>query len=163
MSHRIFFKQGIATLLIWMTAVISVSAADISPQMPSKEDKCPVCGMFVYKYPDWIAEIIFTDGTIYFFDGAKDLFKFYLDLKKYVPHKNIDEIAAIYVTEYYHMKLIDAKAAFFVIGCDVYGPMGKELIPLETEADAREFLQDHKGDRMVKFEHVKPFIIQKLD
>lgn len=163
MSHRIFFKQGIATLLIWMTAVISVSAADISPQMPSKEDKCPVCGMFVYKYPDWIAEIIFTDGTIYFFDGAKDLFKFYLDLKKYVPHKNIDEIAAIYVTEYYHMKLIDAKAAFFVIGSDVYGPMGKELIPLETEADAREFLQDHKGDRMVKFEHVKPFIIQKLD
>ena len=163
MSHRIFFKQGIATLLIWMTAVISVSAADISPQMPSKEDKCPVCGMFVYKYPDWIAEIIFTDGTIYFFDGAKDLFKFYLDLKKYVPHKNIDEIAAIYVTEYYHMKLIDAKAAFFVIGSDVYGPMGKELIPLETEADVREFLQDHKGDRMVKFEHVKPFIIQKLD
>jgi len=78
--------------------------------------------MFVYKYPDWIAQIIFNDASIYFFDGAKDMFKFYLDLNKYVPHKTIDEITAIYVTEYYHMKLIDAKAAFFVIGSHVYGP-----------------------------------------
>jgi nitrous oxide reductase accessory protein NosL len=61
------------------------------------------------------------------------------------------------------MKLIDAKTAFFVIGSDVYGPMGKELIPFETEADASEFMQDHKGDRIIKFEHIKPFIINKLD
>ncbi len=163
MHNRTFFKQGMAALLLWLVLNFPVYGADISPQKPTKEDKCPVCGMFVYKYPDWIAEIIFSDGSIYFFDGAKDMFKFYLDLKKYVPHKTIEEITALYVTEYYHMKLIDAKAAFFVIGSDVYGPMGKELIPFETEADASEFMQDHKGDRIIKFEHIKPFIIKKLD
>lgn len=164
MIYRISFKHGLALFFTWLIiAAYSVHAEDISPQKPEKDDKCPVCGMFVYKYPDWIAEIIFTDGSIYFFDGAKDLFKFYLDLKKYVPQKTIEEIKAIYVTEYYHMKLIDAKTAFFVIGSDVYGPMGKELIPFESEADALEFMQDHKGDRMIRFEQVKPFIIKKLD
>ncbi len=163
MFHGTLLKHGIAIFLTWMVVTFSVYAADISPQKPAKEDKCPVCGMFVYKYPDWIAQIIFSDGSLYFFDGAKDMFKFYLDLKKYIPHKTIEEITAIYVTEYYHMKLIDAKAAFFVIGSDVYGPMGKELIPFETEDDASEFMQDHKGDRIIRFEHIKPFIIKKLD
>jgi copper chaperone NosL len=163
MFYRNLFKQCLVVFFIWLVATFSVSAADITPQKPAKEDKCPVCGMFVYKYPDWIAQIIFSDGSIYFFDGAKDMFKFYLDLKKYAHHKNVEDISAIYVTEYYHMKLIGAKMAFFVIGSDVYGPMGKELIPFETEADANEFMQDHKGDRIIKFEHIKPFIIQKLD
>ena len=30
---------------------------------PSPKDRCPVCGMFVAKYPDWVAEIIFKDGS----------------------------------------------------------------------------------------------------
>lgn len=163
MGRDTLLKQSAAAILILLMTISLACASDFSPRKPEKEDKCPVCGMFVYKYPEWIAEIIFSDGSVYFFDGAKDMFKFYLDLNKYVPQKNIEEISAIYVTEYYHMELIEARTAFYVIGSDVYGPMGKELIPFETEADARVFLQDHKGDRVIKFEQVKPFIIQKLD
>ena len=48
-------------------------------------DKCPVCGMFVYKYPDWTAEIIFEEGAVFYFDGAKDFFKFYFNLR-YFPY-----------------------------------------------------------------------------
>ena len=39
--------------------------------------------MFVYKYPDWLAEIIYNDDSVEFFDGAKDLFKFYFNPDKY--------------------------------------------------------------------------------
>ena len=60
---------------------------DPAPVKPDKKEKCPVCGMFVYKYPDWVGEIIFNDGSTAFFDGAKDLFKYYFDLKKYNPGK----------------------------------------------------------------------------
>ena len=49
--------------------------------------------------------------------------------------------------EYYDMNMIDARKAFFVIGSDIYGPMGNELIPLATEEDARNLLKDHKGKR----------------
>lgn len=133
------------------------------PVEPSKEDKCPVCGMFVYKYPDWLAEIILKDESVEFFDGAKDLFKYYFDPKKYRPGKNKKNIAAIYVMEYYDMKMIDARNAFFVTGSDVYGPMGHELIALATEEDARNFLRDHKGKRILRFEEITPAVIEKLD
>jgi nitrous oxide reductase accessory protein NosL len=119
--------------------------------------------MFVYKYPDWTAQIIFEDGSVVFFDGAKDLFKFYFDIKKYSPEKSHKNIAAIYVTEYYEMKLIKVEDAFFVIGSDVFGPMGHELIPFASRADAEEFMKDHKGRRILKFEGVKPTVIKKLD
>ena len=117
--------------------------------------------MFVYKYPDWVGEIIFKDGSAAFFDGAKDLFKYYFNLKKYNPKKNKENIAAIYVTEYYDMKLIDAKGAYFVVGSDVYGPMGKELIPFVSKADAEGFKKDHKGNRILGFEDVKTGSNQK--
>jgi copper chaperone NosL len=156
-------KRFLVGLLISLIISSPAVSADITPLKPSQKDKCPVCGMFVHKYPDWAAQIIFTDGSVIFFDGAKDLFKFYFDIKKYTPDKSEKDIAAIYVTEYYEMKVIKAEDAFFVIGSDVYGPMGHELIPLASKADADEFMRDHRGRRILKFEAVKPVMIKKLD
>jgi copper chaperone NosL len=138
-------------------------AVTIEPVKPAKKHKCPVCGMFVYKYPDWLAEIIFKDGSVDFFDGAKDLFKYYFSPNKYSPGKSKKNIAAIYVMEYYDMQLIDARQAFFVLGSDVYGPMGHELIPFKTEEDARAFMFDHKGKRILRFAEITPAVIAKLD
>ena len=89
--------------------------------------------------------------------------KWYFDLKKYTPDKSQKDIAAIYVTEYYEMKLVKAEGAFFVIGSDVYGPMGHELIPFASKADAEGFKTDHKGKRILGFEDINPGVIKKLD
>ena len=148
-----------AVLLITGTGLAETKG----PVKPSREDKCPVCGMFVYKYPDWLAEIIFKDGSAVFFDGAKDLVKYYFNLKEYSPGRNKRDIAAIHVKEYYDMKLIDARKAFFVMGSDVYGPMGHELIPFATEEDARTFMKDHKGKRILRFEAITPRVLEILD
>ncbi len=153
----------VAGILIFVFLAGSALASDAAPVKPSKKDKCPVCGMFVYKYPDWVGQVIFKDGTVDFFDGAKDLFKYYFDLKKYRPEKTQKDIAAIYVTEYYDVKLMDARKAFFVIGSDVYGPMGKELIPFFTKEDATAFKKDHKGMRILVFDQVTSAIIRKLE
>jgi copper chaperone NosL len=32
-----------------------VRGDEASPLVPSTGEKCPVCGMFVARYPDWIA------------------------------------------------------------------------------------------------------------
>jgi len=162
-NSKMFQNIFITVLLIGSVTVTSAVAADSVPPKPSKMDKCPVCGMFVYKYPDWTAEIVFEDGGVFFFDGAKDFFKFYFNLKMYHPHKTYKDIAATYVTEYYDVKLINAQDAFYVIGSDIYGPMGRELIPFESEADAREFMKDHKGKRVLKFKNIKSSVIDKLD
>lgn len=149
--------------LICFALTTSSFAEDVKPVKPSPKDKCPVCGMFVAKYPDWVGEIIFNDGTVFFFDGAKDLFKYAFNLKKYNPNKDKEHIAAIYVTDYYTVNLINAYDAYYVIGSDVYGPMGRELVPFETQPDAEEFLRDHKGKKILRFDAVTPEIIATLD
>ncbi len=156
-------KPLYAAIIICILSLSYTVSAEIHPLQPSKKDKCPVCGMFVYKYPDWVAQIVFKDGSAAFFDGPKDLFKYYYNLKKYNPEKTARDIAVIYVTEYYDMKIIDAKTAFFVSGSDVYGPMGKELVPFVSYSDAEAFKNDHGGKQILRFKEIKPGIIKKLD
>jgi copper chaperone NosL len=128
-----------------------------------KTDRCPVCGMFVYKYPKWVACIVFQSGEAYFYDGAKDMFKHVFDTAKYTPGKTTENIKSIYVTDYYEVELIDAKTAYYVIGSDVLGPMGHELLPLKDREAAQEFLEDHRGKAILRYQDVTPAVIESLD
>jgi copper chaperone NosL len=153
-----------AFLLIF--ALLSLSPAwggDITPVKPSPKDKCAVCGMFVAKYPDFIATIKFKDGTFAFFDGPKDMFKYYFDIKKYNPSKQQGDIRAIYVNDYYTLKPIDAYKAIYVIGSDINGPMGGELIPFRNQAAAEAFMKDHNGKSSIKFKDVTFSLVKTLD
>ena len=144
--------------------LISVSlAATVAPIKPTEKDKCPVCGMFVYKYPDFVSEIFFGDGSYAMFDGAKDMFKYYSNLKKYNSKKKTSDIVSLYVTDYYTLTFLDGFKAYYVLGSDVCGPMGRELVPFEKEADAREFLKDHKGQSIKRFKDITYEIIKGLD
>lgn len=126
------------------------------PVKPTDKDKCAVCGMRVTPYPNWIAEIVFKDGSYAVFDGPKDMFKYYFNISKYNKDKTKDDIKAIYVTEYYTTKLVNAKDVYFVIGSDVMGPMGKELVPVMGKANAETFMKDHKGKKILTFDQITP-------
>jgi nitrous oxide reductase accessory protein NosL len=41
--------------------------------------------------------------------------------------------------------------------------MGHELVPLATEEDAQEFLRDHAGKRILRFDEVTPDLPGRLD
>jgi nitrous oxide reductase accessory protein NosL len=153
----------VAFLLLVFLPAFPLSAADSGVPKPTARDKCPVCGMFVAKYPDWLAAVRFWDGSHVFFDGAKDLFKYLHDPKKYDPARKRADIQAVAVMDYYGLTWIDARKAWYVLGSDVYGPMGRELIPLEREADAREFMKDHKGVKIIRFAEATPEVIKNLD
>lgn len=119
--------------------------------------KCPICGMVVAKYPKWVAQITLKDGKTYYYDGVKDLYKHLLWT---LDAKNVKEILA---TDYYSMKAIDLKKAYMVIGSDVYGPMGHELIPFASEKTAKEFMKDHHGKSILKFDEMTKQIVESLD
>jgi nitrous oxide reductase accessory protein NosL len=138
-------------------------AADYRPVTPTAKDKCPVCGMFVAKYPDFLAQVIYKDGAYAVFDGAKDMFKYLVNLHTYAPSRQASDIQAIYVTDYYSLTPVDGKTAWYVIGSDVFGPMGRELIPFGNEAEAKEFLVDHKGKRLLRFAEVTGDVLKGLD
>ena len=55
-------KKIIITFSVLLFLAVAATAEEKGPIKPSAEEKCPVCGMFVAKYPDWVGEIIFNDG-----------------------------------------------------------------------------------------------------
>jgi len=156
-------KKTAFFLAVSFLLVAGAWAGDPIPLKPTSKDKCPVCGMFVYKYPDWVAQTVFRDGSRIYFDGVKDLMKFYFNISRYQPGKSRGEITGLYVTDYYSLESIEGTRAFFVIGSDVFGPMGKELIPFGKETEAREFLKDHKGKKILRFQEITPEILKPLD
>jgi nitrous oxide reductase accessory protein NosL len=149
--------------VVWVLSFNHAGAAETKFTKPADRDKCPVCGMFVAKYPDWIAEVVFKDGSYAVFDGPKDLFKFIIDLKRYAPGKGQQDIDAVFVSDYYAVRPVDGRKAFYVLGSDVYGPMGRELVPFENEADAREFMKDHRGRKILRFDDISSDILKPLD
>ena len=130
-------------------------AADKSKMINIPEDaKCPVCGMFVSKFPKWVAQIQLQDGHNHYFDGVKDMIKFYFNPTKYHAHSN-EQILQMNVTDYYSLESTDAKKAYYVLGSNVYGPMGEELIPFKNEDEAKKFMADHFGKKVVSFDEIK--------
>jgi copper chaperone NosL len=155
-------------LLVILGAVLTITApplraGEMKPVMPGQEVKCPVCGMFVAKYPDFIAVIAFQDGSYAAFDGIKDLCKYYFNLGKYNPGKKQAHIDAIWVMDYYRLEFIDGRQAFYVAGSDVNGPMGRELIPFARKAEAEEFMKDHRGTSLLTFDMIDRSVIKELD
>lgn len=150
-------------LLLMFGLVLDTVAGPVDTPAPNVDDTCPVCGMFVAKYPAWVATVRYQDGHLHHFDGAKDLYKYLRDLPRWAPGHRHEDIQTIAVTEYYTLTRIDAREAWFVIGSDVLGPMGHELIPLETLEDAEEFMRDHQGVRILRQDEVSRELLEKLD
>lgn len=124
--------------------------------VPDKNDRCPVCGMFVAPYSDWVATIVFVDGDQLFFDGCKDMFRYYFKKTKQDNGSLLEELKGIYVTDYYSTQLVPVEDVFFVVGSDVYGPMGHELIPIVGKDLAKTFSRDHGGTAIYQFNQVRP-------
>ncbi|QXE91373.1 nitrous oxide reductase accessory protein NosL [Geomonas subterranea] len=160
MTKKTLFISFIITALL-SSATLAMAAAG-KPRKPGPTDKCAVCGMFVANYANFAAQVHLKDGKVLYFDGSKDLFRFYHEVPRYAPGRKAGDVAAVFVTGYYDATLIDGTTAFYVIGSDVAGPMGSELIPFAKEADAREFLKDHHGRKIVRFREVTPAVLAQV-
>jgi nitrous oxide reductase accessory protein NosL len=155
-------RTALSYFLILFLAAVSF-AGDDNDRTNVRKGKCPVCGMFISMFADWNAKIVFADSTHAAFDGSKDLFKYYLNMKRYNPAQSQATVTAITVKDYYTKKDIDARKAFYAIWGDVYGPMGHEPIPFEKEVDAKRFLQEHLGKKIVKFKDITLKLLHSLD
>jgi len=149
-------------LFLVIVLPISLASPATIPE-PGPKDTCPVCGMFVAKYPEWIATVVYKSGHAHHFDGTKDLFKYLLNMPKWAPGHRARNIASISVTEYYGLTRINAREAFYVVGSDTLGPMGHELIPLKTREDAEAFMKDHEGKQILGFKDVAMKLLINLD
>ncbi|MBJ6723356.1 nitrous oxide reductase accessory protein NosL [Geomesophilobacter sediminis] len=154
--------RTISALLLLLAFAVPALAAGPLPK-PAANVKCQVCGMFVAKYPDFLARIAFRDGAVAWFDGPKDLFRFYNNMAAYDRRHQKKDVAEVTVTNYYSLAAIDGKKALYVLGTDVFGPMGKELVPCSSRAEANDLMKDHKGTRILRFTEVTPALLKGLE
>ena len=154
-------KRNKEALAYFIIAGSSATLVNVKGQMEvPNEAKCPVCGMFVTKYPKWAARITESTNTHYF-DGVKDMMKFYIFDVDFSYDRS--KIKNIEVTDFYTLKAIDAKKAFYVVGSDLFGPMGNELIPFLSKEAAQNFLSDHGAEQVILFDAITPKLVMGLD
>ena len=137
-------------------SLVSAFESEITP-----DTRCTVCGMFVAKYPVWISKIVHKDGKKEYFDGVKDMLVYYFNPTVYGAVKD-NPLSEMLVKDYYSLAAIDAKKAFYVIGSDVYGPMGHEFIPFSSVEAANAFKKDHHGKEILTLKQITSERVESL-
>ncbi len=134
-------------------------ATEFSPV--TGETRCPVCGMFVGRYQQWLTQVQMSDGTIATFDGVKDMaaFTFSPEIFGAAVGATVQEII---VKDYYSQTWTDGRKASYVIGSDVHGPMGHELIPFSGRDGAENFMKDHGGTKILSFAEITQETVESL-
>ncbi len=144
--------------IAWCLAAVLVLGAagggHADPLHPvGKEEKCPVCGMFVAKYEQWLAQIVVEDQKPLVFDGVKDMMAYYFNSEQYGGGSDLTG-AQIWVRNYYTLDYIDGRTAFYVVGSEVLGPMGDELVPFSSLKEAETFKADYNGTAILLFDEI---------
>ncbi len=156
------FRIQTQAALLFLLVTLTQAAEPAKPPVPAEKERCSVCGMFVTKYSKWVAAVVLNNGSAAFFDGPKDMFRYYFSPEKYTKGGKQADLKEIYVTEYYTAQLTRAEDLYFVLGSDVLGPMGQELVPVKGRAQADGFFGDHKGRKVLEFEEVTASEIASL-
>lgn len=161
MERRSFFKvAGGLCGLLWLLVPHGILFAEGFPK-PGKDDRCPVCGMFVNKYPKWAAGLIFQSGARYFHCCPKCMVHNLHHVPKYQPGETRENIRQIWVTEYYTTKQMDAREVLFVVGTNLAGPMGLDLIPVAGARAAESLEKDYNGQFILRLDQITPDILDK--
>jgi len=151
---------------------LASDAADLL-QLPdgSKVDlaaKCPVCGMVIggkdaqgvtVTYKDGrvvgfggVAAAVFKDGHVVGFEGARCMFIYNSMPQKY--NVDVADITHQYVTDFVIKKMIELSKAFLVLGSNVKGPMGYDLIAFTNREEAAKFASENDGKWIVQLHEV---------
>ena len=156
MKHNWTVVLFCLTLLLMSGAVVAEPLQRVEPN-----EKCPVCGMFVAKYDQWLTQIINANEKPLVFDGVKDMMAYYFNAELYGGASDLTQ-AEIWVRNYYTLDYIDGRSALYVVGSDVLGPMGDELIPFSSLKEAENFKKDHQGTDILGFDEITAAQIMEM-
>ena len=110
----------------------------------SPEDRCPVCGMKVIRYPKFACAIQLHDNTTYYFCSTGCMIRSWMHPEIYLGVRS-NKLRRPVVKEYFTGRQIDARDILFVFGSDVIGPMGPALVPVMNENYLKVFKKRHGG------------------
>jgi hypothetical protein len=118
-----------------------------------REARCQNCGMRIDPASPWRSDVVEgQNAATTSFDSPKCALQALQSGKAK---------GSLRVQEYYERRWRDASELRFVIGGDVVGPMGPDLVPVDPSRQTK-FIQDHGADRALKLSEVTPEILAGL-
>ncbi|WP_321778001.1 nitrous oxide reductase accessory protein NosL [Sulfurimonas sp.] len=147
-------------------AIVLASSVLLSYEMNfTKETKCLVRHIEVYKDPKWVSKIELTNSKVLFFSSPKSMIEFYHQPGKWfdVGVKSEADFKNILVTDFITLKPINAKGAFYVYGANIISPAGDDLPAFSTYASAQKYSKEHNGKRIMNFKDISDALIRLLN
>jgi len=130
--------------------------ASSSGESPAASPRCAQCGMRTDMAPAFRAGATDRQGDPVAFDSPKCLFR-------WLAGPRGRGATEPWVTAYYEQAPRPVDQVRYVVGSDVVGPMGHDLIPVAGEAAAERFRADHDGERVVAREAINGDLLDALD
>ena len=169
-ANRVSFMIALTVVI---TSISAPAFAEELLELPdgSKVDlgqKCPVCSMIVggpegqgvtvsYRKGrvvgfGGVAATVFKDGKVVGFDGARCLFVYNSIPSKYGV--DVADMKDQFVSDFLSKKMIKVEDAFLVLGSNVKGRMGYEMIPFTNKQEASKFASTHDGKWIVQLHSI---------
>ncbi len=128
---------------------------------PARSGRCAMCGMELSAHPSWVGEVELPDGSSRFGCSVRCTLGMSMHAPKFLGVES-STLKRVEVPDYLKPgTMIPASEAWYVVDSDVRGPMGAELVPVASEADARVVVQRH-GGRVVRRSDVTTALLQNL-
>ena len=118
--------------------------------------RCERCGMFTDAQPRWSAGAVAAGGRDVHFDAPRCFFA-------WLQSTAGRGAEAPWVTEYYSQRKRPAAFVWYVVGSDVTGPMGPDLVPIGDEPSAERFREEHNGRAVLRYDAVDAAALERLD
>jgi hypothetical protein len=116
-------------------------------------ERCENCGMAIDPHSPWTALLLLPNGGKVSFDSPRCALLAWRSGR--VPAEGIR------VQDYYDRGWKDGAEVRFIASSDVQGPMGGDLVPVDT-GRAPQFAREHTGTRPLPLEAVTLALLQEL-
>lgn len=133
------------------------------PRPVPPEARCPVCGMYPARAPEWAAQLVFDNGDTQFFDSPVSLLTFMQDVGRYARGREASQIAASYVRDTGSGDWIDASKAVYVSGSSALGPMRAGNLPAFQSAASAQRFASARGGIVLEAGQIKPTLLKTLN
>lgn len=121
----------------------------------AKGERCARCGMVIAPKSAWEAELTSDKGDVTRFDTPRCAIRAF---RAAAPSPRVE----LRVHEFYTGEMRSAKDVVFVVGSDLVGPMGPELVPVDP-ARAQKLTADHAGKRTLTLDAVDERVLGSGD
>lgn len=158
-------KLSLLVLSTCLLSTLNLSANESYTMNFDRDTKGLMRKIPVYKDPAWVCKIVSKEGKEFFFISPKSLMEFYYNPEKR-PETNInskEDIKDIIMTDYKTLKAIDARYAFYVYGSHKISLAGDDLPAFKNINDAKEYMENNNGRRILSFNELKSGLIQLLN